>query len=92
MLPRRINIVPVASVASETKTVSQPTKTRYERKPGTRFPLIPNTARDKTIVGALDLLPASELKPTKRKERIVPIKAAAVACQKEMPKPRKNEP
>ena len=92
MLPSRMKIVPVASVASETKTVSQPTKTRYERKPGTKLPLIPNTARDKTIVGALDLLPASELKPTKRNESIVPIKAAAVACQNEIPKPRKKEP
>ena len=89
MLPRRINIVPVASVARETKTVSQPTKTRYESRPGTRFPLIPNTARDKTIVGALDLLPARELNPTSRKERIVPTTAAQVACQKEIPKPRK---
>ena len=88
----RINIVPVASVASETKTVSHPTKTRYERKPGTIFPLIPKIARDCTIVGAFDLLPASELKPTNVNERTVPIIAAQVACQKEMPKPRKKEP
>ena len=44
------------------------------------------------MVGAFDRLPASELKPTKRNERTVPIIAAAVACQNEMPKPRKNEP
>jgi hypothetical protein len=49
-------------------------------------------ARDKTIVGAFDLLPASELNPTKRNESVVPISAAAVACQNEIPNPRKNEP
>jgi len=54
--------------------------------------LIPKVARDSTIVGALDRFPASELKPTKRNESIVPIKAAAVACQNEIPNPRKNEP
>jgi hypothetical protein len=85
-------MVPVARVASETKTVSQPTKTRYERKLGTRFPFIPNTARDKTIVGALERFPANELNPTKEKERIVPITAAQVACQKETPNPRKKAP
>ena len=57
-----------------------------------RFPLTPNDARDKTIVGALDFLPASELIPTKRNERTVPRSAARVACQNEIPKPRKKEP
>jgi hypothetical protein len=56
------------------------------------FPLIPKVARDSTMVGALDRFPASELKPTKRNDRIVPIKAAAVACQNEIPNPRKKEP
>ena len=57
-----------------------------------RLPFTPNVARDKTIVGAFDFLPASELIPTKRNERTVPKKAAIVACQKEIPKPKKNEP
>jgi hypothetical protein len=49
-------------------------------------------ARDKTIVGAFDFLPASELKPTRRKERTVPTIAANVACQNEIPNPRKKAP
>ena len=44
------------------------------------------------MVGALDRLPASELKPTNKNESMVPIKAAAVACQNEIPNPRKKEP
>jgi hypothetical protein len=44
------------------------------------------------MVGALDFLPARELKPTNRKERTVPMIAAKVACQNEIPNPRKNEP
>jgi hypothetical protein len=54
--------------------------------------LIPKAALDKTIVGAFERFPARELNPTNRKERTVPIIAANVACQKEIPKPRKNEP
>ena len=53
---------------------------------------MPKAARDKTMVGALDRFPARELKPTSRNERTVPIIAAKVACQNEIPKPRKNEP
>ena len=88
----RIKIVPVANVASETRTVSQPTKTRYDINPGTIFPLTPKTARDRTMVGAFDFLPARELNPTSKNERTVPMIAAKVACQKEIPKPRKKEP
>jgi hypothetical protein len=44
------------------------------------------------MVGAFDFLPASELTPTRRKERTVPRIAAKVACQKEIPNPKKNEP
>jgi hypothetical protein len=44
------------------------------------------------MVGAFARLPAKELIPTKKKEAIVPIMAANVACQKEIPKPRKNDP
>ena len=84
--------VPVASVASETRTVSQPTKTKYESSPGNKFPLTPNAARERVMVGALERLPASELTPTNANEPKVPITAAIVACQKEIPKPRKNAP
>ena len=90
--PTRVKTVSVASVASATRTVSQPTKIKYEKRPGTIFPLTPKAARESVIVGALARLPASELIPTKKKEPIVPITAASVACQKEIPKPRKNEP
>ena len=82
----------MASVASETSTVSQPTKTRYESTPGMTFPFTPNAARDRVMVGALDRLPASEETPTKIKEAITPIMAAQVACQKEIPKPKKKDP
>jgi hypothetical protein len=44
------------------------------------------------MVGALDFLPARELKPTKRKERTVPRTAAIEAWRNEMPKPRKKAP
>jgi len=44
------------------------------------------------MVGAFARLPAKELIPTKTNEAMVPITAAKVACQKEMPKPKKNEP
>jgi hypothetical protein len=90
--PTRTKTVPVAKVASETNTVSQPTKIKYESAPGMRLPFTPKVARDRTIVGAFDFLPARELTPTRRKERTVPIIAAKVACQKEMPKPKKKEP
>ena len=90
--PTRIKTVPVAKVASDTKTVSHPTKIKYERVPGIILPLTPKVALDRTIVGALDFLPASELTPTKRKERTVPRNAAIVACQNEIPNPRKKAP
>jgi hypothetical protein len=54
--------------------------------------LTPKAAREIVMVGALARLPASELMPTKKKEAIVPIIAAKVACQKEIPNPRKNDP
>ena len=56
------------------------------------LPLTPKDARASTIVGALERLPASELMPTKKKEQMVPIMAAQVACLNEIPKPRKKEP
>ena len=88
----RAKTVPVARVARETKTVSHPTNMKYERTPGTMLPLTPNEARARTMVGALERLPASELIPTRRKEAIVPMMAAKVACLKEIPKPKKNAP
>ena len=84
--------MPVASVASETRTVSQPTKIMYESAPGTIFPFTPNDARDKTIVGALERLPAKDEIPTNKKERPAPSRAAKLACANEIPKPRKNAP
>jgi hypothetical protein len=90
--PIRAKIVPVANVASETRTISQPTKIKYDSAPGTLLPLTPNEARDKTMVGALERFPANELIPTSRNEPIVPKNAARVACLKEIPKPRKKAP
>jgi len=44
------------------------------------------------MVGAFARLPASDEMATKEKLPRVPIIAAVVACQKEIPKPRKNDP
>jgi hypothetical protein len=44
------------------------------------------------MVGAFERLPASELIPTNKKEPIVPMKAAIVACLNEIPKPKKKAP
>ena len=92
IFPTRVKTVSVASVASETRTVSQPTKIKYESKPGTTFPLTPKAARESVIVGAFARLPARELIPTKKKDATVPIIAAKVACQNDIPNPRKKEP
>ena len=56
------------------------------------LPLTPKDARARTMVGAFERLPASELIPTRRNEAIVPMMAAKVACLKEIPKPKKKEP
>ena len=56
------------------------------------LPLTPKDARARTIVGALERLPASELTPTSKNEPIVPIIAAKVACLNEIPKSKKKEP
>ena len=90
--PTRLNTVSVAKVASDTKTVSHPTNIKYDKNPGTTFPLTPNAARDNVIVGAFARLPARDEMPTKKNEPIVPITAAIGACQNEIPKPKKNEP
>jgi hypothetical protein len=44
------------------------------------------------MVGAFARLPARDEMATKEKLPKVPIMAAAVACQKDIPKPRKNDP
>jgi hypothetical protein len=44
------------------------------------------------MVGALLRFPASDEIATNANEPSVPIIAASVACQKEIPNPRKNEP
>jgi hypothetical protein len=61
-------------------------------EPGNTFPFTPKAARERTIVVALDFFPAKELNPTSKNERTVPIIAAKVACQNEIPKPKKNDP
>ncbi len=52
--------------------------------------LTPKAARDNVMVGALARLPAKEDIATNEKLPSVPITAAAVACQKEIPNPRKK--
>jgi hypothetical protein len=44
------------------------------------------------MVGAFERLPAREEIATTKNEPTVPMIAARVACQKEIPKPRKKEP
>ena len=44
------------------------------------------------MVGALARFPAKDEIATNEKLPRVPITAAAVACQKEIPKPRKKDP
>mgnify|MGYP003343557253 CR=1 FL=1 len=56
------------------------------------FPFTPKIARDKVIVGAFDFLPAKELIATKVNDPTVPKIAAVVACQKDIPYPKKKEP
>ena len=92
ILPTLVKTVSEAKVARDTKTVSQPTKIKYDKNPGRRFPLIPKAARDNVMVGAFARFPARDEIATNAKLPIVPIRPAAVACQKEIPNPRKKEP
>ena len=92
ILPTLVKTVSEAKVASETRTVSQPTNIKYDKNPGRRFPLTPNAARDSVMVGAFARFPARDEIATNAKLPIVPIRAAAVACQNEIPNPKKNEP
>jgi hypothetical protein len=90
--PSRPKTVAVASVASVTSTVSQPTSRRYEAALGNALPRTPKAARDSTIVGAEPRLPARLTRPTSRNETTVPSTPAAIACGTPMPKPSRNEP
>src|SRR4051794_1107735 len=90
--PSWVNTVAVASVASETSTVSQPTVSTQESTAGTRLPFTPNAARLSTRVGAEPRLPAIATNPQSRKDTTMPTTPATTACQNEMPKPRRNEP
>ena len=88
--PSRSKIVEVASTARMASAVSQPIETSQERTPGTFWPLTPNAARERTIVGAEPRLPAMATTPQRANETTMPTTVTTTACQKEMPKPRTN--
>src|SRR4051794_30321046 len=90
--PSWSNTCAVASVASETSAVSQPTVSTQESTDGTRLPLTPNAARLSTSVGADPRLPAMATRPQSRNDTTIPMTPATIACQNEMPKPSRNEP
>ena len=91
--PSRSNTVAVASVASETSTVSQPTSRQYDTRPGSPLPNRPNAARLSTSVGAEPRLPAIETSPTSRKlTRPAPTTVATIAWVSPMPNQSTNEP
>src|SRR3954447_750064 len=81
--PSWVNTVAVASVASETSTVSQPTVSTQESTAGTRLPFTPNAARLSTRVGAEPRLPAIAMNPQSRKDTTMPTTPATTACQAE---------
>jgi hypothetical protein len=90
--PSRSKMVAVASVAKMTRTVSHPTVSTQDSSAGSRLPLIPNAARESTIVGADPRLPAIAMNPHSRNENRMPSRPAISACQKETPKPSPNAP
>src|SRR5471030_2344390 len=90
--PSSVNTVEVASVESETSTVSQPTSRIQESAVGSALPVTPKAARLSTIVGAEPRLPARATTPHRAKDRTTPITPATVACQNDSPKPTTNEP
>jgi hypothetical protein len=90
--PSCVKTVEVASVASDTSTVSQPTVRTQESTAGTRLPFTPKAARLRTRVGAEPRLPAIATSPQSRNETTMPRTPAATACQKEMPKPKRKDP
>jgi hypothetical protein len=90
--PSWVKTVDVASVARETRTVSQPTVRIQESTAGTLLPLTPNAARLSTRVGAEPRFPAIATRPQSRNETTMPTMPATTACQKEMPKPNRKDP
>ena len=84
--PSSSNTVAVANVDKATRTVSQPTRMRYETMLGSALPCTPNDARDSAIVGADPRFPASDTRPTRKNDTIVPTTAAISACQNDSPK------
>src|SRR5882757_4890731 len=90
--PRRVSTLEVASTASAVSTVSQPTVSSQDSTEGSRLPLIPKIARLSTMVGADPRLPASEITPQSTNDSTIPTQPTSTDCQKEMPKPSRNEP
>src|SRR4051812_39482345 len=90
--PSRVNTVAVASVASTTRTVSQPTVSSQDSAAVRRFPRTPNAARDSTMVGAEPRLPASATTPHSANDTTMPTTPTIAACQKETPNPSVNAP
>ena len=90
--PSRAKTVAVANVASDTRTVSQPTSSRYDTAPGSALPCRPKAARESTSVGADPRLPAIETKPTSRNESTAPATAATSAWARLRPKPSTKAP
>jgi hypothetical protein len=90
--PSRSNTVAVASVASTTSVVSQPTVSSQEISDGSRLPRTPNAARLSTIVGAEPRLPATATNPQNRNDTAIPTRPATSACQNDTPNPSANDP
>src|ERR1700735_1728995 len=82
--PSRWKTAAVASVASRTSTLSQPTVSSQEITVGSLLPLTPNAARLSTIVGADPRLPATAINPQARNDRTIPTTPTTIACQDEM--------
>ena len=72
------------------RKVSQPIEVSHEMTPGTFWPVTPNAARDRTIVGAEPRLPAIAMIPHSANETTMPTTVTRTACQNEMPKPSTN--
>src|SRR3954453_22573933 len=85
--PSWVKTVEVASVASETSTVSQPTVSTQDSAAGTRLPTTPNAARLRTSVGAEPRLPAIAMKPQSRKETTMPTTPATPEGDDDAPEP-----
>ncbi len=84
--PSRSKIVDVASTARIARNVSQPIETSHETTPGTFWPVTPNAARLRIIVGAEPRLPAIAMMPQSVNEMTMPTTLTSTPCQNEMPK------